>query len=68
MKLETYLAQNQLSPEEFGRRVGKSGTIVRAWIRGAVPSGKSCWEIEKETNRQVGFKDFFEDGGANDGT
>ena len=61
MKLEKYMADNQLTDEAMAKRLGKDRSVVSRYRRGEVtPPPDVIREIQRVTERAVQFNDWFE--------
>lgn len=61
MKLQSYLDQENLSHEAFGKLVGASEFGVRKWARGErTPRPDAMRKIVEATKGEVGPADFFD--------
>ena len=59
MTLADYLRQQSLTPEEFGRLIGRSPGLVKKWRYGErLPRLPELLEIERLTNGAVTANDF----------
>lgn len=59
--LAEFLKRENLSPAEFGRRIGRSHTTVYDWINGKKrPAGKSVDLLLRATNGTITPNDFYD--------
>jgi len=60
MKLADYLKKNDLTHENFSKKVGVTRPVITQILGGKRnPSLKLVKRIEEETNGEVGFHDLF---------
>lgn len=65
MKLETYLANNGLTHEAFGKKINRSQAAIWRYVNGKrFPDKDTIIAISEATNRQVDIQDWYEQEGA----
>lgn len=61
MKLVDYLAQENITAAEFGRRINRGRSAVLRWVKGErIPDREGMALIFKETAGAVRADDFFD--------